>query len=228
MAILTPGKVGDIGRAFYFRDKVAELTGLIVFEKITDLFSYLTLSIAMALALRTEFGLLLVLVSLMFFGLITKPDVFYGAVIHRLPSFLRDKACFARVGADFGPIRSRSHFLILQSFLITTLNITQFHIILNAFASVKFSISCLVFPFSILLASIPVSFGGLGVREGAMIVLLSMFYVPEETAMNASLFYYLAHILPFMAGVLCVPKLFQGFKEWLCSLELFGSVHSSK
>lgn len=57
-----------------------------------------------------------------------------------------------------------------------------------------------VIPIIMLVASLPISLGGWGVREAAMIVGLGYFGVASETALAVSLIYALFHILPAAFG----------------------------
>ena len=114
---------------------------------------------------------------------------------------------------------ARAPLLILMSLCITVTSIFQFHLILNAFAPANVSTSFMVFPLAILLATIPITFGGLGLRESAMVFLLAIFSVAEESAMNASLVFYFLNVAPFLCGTLFLPQVAKGFKEWMCSLK---------
>jgi len=213
LAIITPAKVGDLARDFYFTHKRTELATLIVFEKITDLFLYLALSIFMAFKLRVEFGFTLFLISLILLLLIMKPSLISRFISVSLPLFLQRKLFVAKSLSSIKIIKNISVPLLLISIIIALLTVLQFYIIINAFSTVGLSVIFMVFPLTVLMASLPVSFGGIGVREGTAIYLLSMFNVPKEASVNASLCFYLLNILPFLCGIMFFPRVWDSLKK---------------
>ena len=215
MAIVTPGKVGDLVRGLYYSEKRVELTALVIFEKVTDLFSYLALSIFMAFKLGSYFGIAFSVTTLTLLISILNIDRLSNLVMPLLPSLWKERL---RVLSEISP-RGRSNrmipSLLLVSIAITLLTIYQFYLVLNAFGLVSYRTVFMVFPLSILISIIPITFGGLGVREGSIIYLLSIFHFPKESTMNASLFFYLSNVVPFLFGILIFPKFWANIKELL-------------
>lgn len=222
LAILTPAKAGDFARGFYFTQKRTELATLIVFEKITDLFSYLAFSIFMVFKLNVAFGFACSLISLIVLFLIMKPDLISRFIIVGLPSFLQRKLFIAKSLTSIKRIKDISIPLLVLSIFISLLTMFHFYIIINSFSTVGLGVIFKVFPLTVLIASLPISFGGIGVREGTVIYLLSMFNVTEEASVNASLCFYLLNILPFLCGTIFFPRVWDSLKKSYISKEKLG------
>ena len=221
MAIITPGKAGDLTRMFFFinEGKKAELTALLAFEKISDIFSYSILSLFMAFRLRIYLGVTLSILSLLILFIILRPSTSGKWFLNCLPGLLRQKLSFINNMISLQQVREKSPFIILMSLAITVFTIIQFFITLNIFGRADIIASFMAFPLSVLIASVPITIGGLGVREGALITILPMFNVPREAAMNASLFFYISNVLPFLCGIFFIPKLLDGVRDWINSLK---------
>ena len=64
------------------------------------------------------------------------------------------------------------------------------------------------FPLIILSISLPLTIGGLGVREAVAVLLLSRFGVAQATALNAALLLFVINVLaPGLLGLTLVPKM---------------------
>jgi glycosyltransferase 2 family protein len=59
-----------------------------------------------------------------------------------------------------------------------------------------------ILPVVLLLTSLPISFAGWGLREGAMIIALGIYGVPQETALALSLVYGVLHLISGLPGLL--------------------------
>jgi uncharacterized membrane protein YbhN (UPF0104 family) len=58
-----------------------------------------------------------------------------------------------------------------------------------------------ILPVVLLLTSLPISFAGWGLREGAMIIALDVYGVPQETALALSLVYGVLHLVSGLPGL---------------------------
>ncbi|WP_263771529.1 lysylphosphatidylglycerol synthase transmembrane domain-containing protein [Propionivibrio soli] len=78
---------------------------------------------------------------------------------------------------------------------------TQSQILFQAFTfEIPFSVNLFVTPLLVLLYSLPISFGGIGVREGASILAYGAFGVPVEIALVVSFCALLANLLTYGIG----------------------------
>jgi uncharacterized membrane protein YbhN (UPF0104 family) len=81
--------------------------------------------------------------------------------------------------------------------------ILQFHFLLNNYHQSPFATAMLAQPLIMLTNVLPFTIGGLGVREGAAMVLLASFAIPRAAAVSASfMLFFLNTALPALAGAL--------------------------
>jgi uncharacterized membrane protein YbhN (UPF0104 family) len=76
-----------------------------------------------------------------------------------------------------------------------------FFFLLRAFFPTPFATAAATYPYIILAGDMPVSFSGMGVREGAAALLLSTYAVPSSAAVDATLLWFVfAILLPAALG----------------------------
>jgi uncharacterized membrane protein YbhN (UPF0104 family) len=81
--------------------------------------------------------------------------------------------------------------------------LASFFFLLRAFFPTGFTTAVATYPYIVLAGDLPVSFSGVGVREGAAALLLSPYAVPSEAAVGASLVWFVfAMLLPATLGAL--------------------------
>ena len=103
----------------------------------------------------------------------------------------------------FGPYQNESRLLVLVCGLALGFHAFQMSLLLllahSLGISVPFWYLVLCFPLVTLLSAVPVSFGGLGVREGGFVFFLSFIGIPHDKALAFSLLW---TALIFGAGLL--------------------------
>lgn len=92
---------------------------------------------------------------------------------------------------------------ILMSSLITSLLlISGLQVLMMAFdIPLTWGQGAAILPAVLLLASLPISFAGWGLREGAMIIALGVYGVAQETALALSLIYGILHLASAIPGL---------------------------
>ncbi|TKJ42335.1 hypothetical protein CEE37_01245 [candidate division LCP-89 bacterium B3_LCP] len=220
-AVVTPGQLGEFGRAFFisgrprleligisFIDKMYSLLPIILSGSLGLLFmpglvfgsnSYIFISSAVLVAI-----LWLILISILLSPRWIR-DLLY-AVNVMLP--YRDKVKVLLSGLD--PIK------IKQSLVLTGLSSThyllyifQFYLLIISFQHVGLldmyrAVSAIIF----VKAALPISIGGLGVGETASVGFLRVFDVQFAAAFNSSVILFTINILfPALVGVIILLKL---------------------
>ena len=95
--------------------------------------------------------------------------------------------------------------------------LASFFFLLRAFFPAEFSTALATYPYIVLAGDLPVSFSGVGVREGAAALLLSPYSVPTTAAVDASLLWLVfGMLLPAAVGVcwLVVERLKSRVRRW--------------
>ncbi len=220
LGLITPGRIGELGRGLFFTDKnKLTVTGLNLLDKAANQIIVFTLGGA-------ALGLMLIQRKL---GEISHPRLlFVGSLAVLLVLWLvmlnprRIRALLHRFSRRFSPrskihafIAALDHVTLKDSLAVLALSFTwimvitvQYHILVLAFTPVSWwdsleAVSAVLFVKTFL----PFTFGDLGVREGVAIYFYSRFGISSAAVFNASL---LVFLINFLAPALCgVYYLFQ-------------------
>lgn len=188
LGMVTPMRVGDIGRALYFiPSERPKMIGFTFIDRLIDLITVCILSIGGGyLLINHGFCFLLIVLSVMGLFLLFSPIFFYKIVKNIIPN--------GKINKKIGRLIEIFKFLDIKTILICLIlsvaafiiTILEFTCVISAFENTTFLSIFLVTPLITLSALIPVTIMGLGVREGLSILLFSKFGVSEATALTAA------------------------------------------
>ena len=212
-ALVTPARLGELFRGVFLRDgQKWKIGGLVLVDKAFDVLVLTGLSIAGAWILLGRWaGALFLLGTLIGLAVTYEPRPL-STCLHRLSARLpmRDKLDALWSSLESLSPRATSTFiaLTLAAFLVVLL---QFGIILLSWRGWSPDIVFLTFPLVILTNVLPVTIGGLGIREGAAAWLLSRYGVPTaDAALAAFLMFSINTALPGLIGALFLPAAIRG------------------
>jgi uncharacterized protein (TIRG00374 family) len=217
--IITPGRMGDLVRAYYLRGKLSlgkSLTTVIA-DRIIDVFVLLffsALGVIMFVTMYTtglEYGLLFPLLSVFFVAFVLAVYILTrkGIVIRILKPFYRrivpqkyEKKA-SRVFHDFyrglEDMKKKKRFLVASICIGTVtwiLNFFQIHVLsLSMNIDISFIFIVSIIPIITLLDALPISFSGVGTRDAAMIFFFGFISLAPETAVSFSLLMLLTNYL---------------------------------
>jgi uncharacterized membrane protein YbhN (UPF0104 family) len=207
-ALITPARLGELFRGVLLRDAQKwKIGGLVLVDKAFDVLVLTALSTAGAWVLVGRWaGALFLLATLVGLAVAFEPRPL-SSVLHRLSARLpmRDKleALWSSLASLTPGATSSFLALTLAAFVVVLL---QFGLILLSWRSWSPDIVFLTFPLVILTNVLPVTIGGLGVREGAAALLLSHYGVPAaDAALAAFLMFSINTALPGLIGALLLP-----------------------
>ncbi len=188
LGIVTPMRVGDLGRALCFashdRPRIVALT---VLDRVLDLAAVVVLSVAgSAVLIGTAFSATLALTGLVSLAMLCFPGTFLRAIAARVHHGTTGAALgrLARAATALSsPLMLTSLALSFAAFALTIL---EFYFMVSAFENVPLSTTALVTPLITLSALLPVTFMGLGVREGLSMYLFSILHVSAPAALSAA------------------------------------------
>ena len=208
LALVTPARIGELVRVAYLRDdQKLKIGGLVLIDKGLDVVVLLALSAPGADRLLGPgaggvFGVLAVV------GLIVvyRPQAAASALQRtagRLPLAMRLDRVWTSVEA-LSPVNTTTFLaLTLLAFAVVFL---QFGVILLSWHAWSLDIVLLTFPIVILTNILPLTVGGLGIREGTAAALLSRYGVsPADAALVAFLSFLMNTALPGLIGAFLVP-----------------------
>lgn len=199
MGLLTPARLGELGRCVFVRaEERVEVALLTVFERLLDTWALLTLVCASLFLLTSHpaavFGLAV--------WFATIPVVMgFPALVFHLANWARRSRFHSRFwdATVRMPQVSTPRFAVL-ALLAIGVELASFFFFLCAFSRTGFASVLATYPYIVLAGDLPISFSGMGVREGAAAMLLSPYAVPSGAAVDAALMWFIFVIL--MPGVL--------------------------
>jgi uncharacterized membrane protein YbhN (UPF0104 family) len=205
VALITPARLGELARIGYLRDpRKLRLSGLVLLDKFFDVLALVLMSVAGAwLIVGWEVGVLLAacgLAGLLFAFLPQTVDPIIQHLVRRVPMGGRT-AEFVSSLESLNPTAALMYLaLTLAAFAVVIL---QFWIILHGARPIGFSVAMQTFPLVILTNIVPITIAGLGLREGASVLLLGHFHVAAGlAAISAFAMFFLNTALPGFAGAL--------------------------
>lgn len=210
LSIITPSRVGEIGRVFYLpKGDRLRLTGLVIIDKVFDFLVVAFLALAGTfyfLGLQTTLAILLA--ALFFIFLFFNPKIFLS-LLKIAGGWVPFKDKIKNLVLSLELLNPRLTFNCLLITLVSFLVMTgQFYFFIRAFEPVNFKAAFLCYPLILLTNLIPLTIGNLGIREGSAAILLGQFGVASQSAVNAAFLLFLADtVVPGLIGALFLGKI---------------------
>ena len=217
LGLITPGRIGELGRCIFVRKRERTQVGILtLLDRGLDFWALVTLVGASLFLLVPEpaaiFGLALWLalvpVVLGFPGILEH----LSKMAQRLRHF---HGPLAEVASGLPPIQMPRYALMALTAM--WLELSSFFFLLRALSPIGFATAVATYPYIALAGDLPISFGGVGVREGVSALLLSSYAVPPGAAVGAALLWFVLGI--FFPAVLGIA--------WLVGEKLKAFVYSS-
>jgi uncharacterized membrane protein YbhN (UPF0104 family) len=210
LALVTPARLGELVRVAYLRDpQKLKIGGLVMIDKGLDVLVLCGLAIPGAWALLGPLaGLAFLAVTGCGLLLVYNPTRVHARLTGwtaRMRHGLAER--LHRVWASLESLSAGSTSIFLALTLLSfVVVLIQFGIILSDWRAPTLGLVLLTFPLVILTNVLPVTVGGLGVREGAAALLLAHYGVPAADAVLAALLMFTINTaLPGVAGALLLP-----------------------
>ncbi len=207
--LLTPGRVGEVARAFSLE---RHGRGLVAYLVILDRVFEVAAVVFLALPGIVHFaafpaGAVAAAVLALLLAVIGRPDLplrWLGRLLPPSGRLAAARETLGRMGLQAAAIplgvKFRQSGLALLSYGVAIL---QFHFLLNNHLPAPLATAMLAQPLIMLTNILPVTIGGLGLREGAAMVLLPAFGVPRAAAVSSAfMLFFLNTALPALAGAL--------------------------
>ena len=214
---ITPGGLGGYTRAFYLKDESGEtiqkcFVNLIILNSI-DFLALLSLGILGGFLLSSIFPrifpifLIIFILSISLFIIFIRKDtgkILYKKILKsRLLMQYKDKlnGHFNHLYEDIPKIKD-----LIIPFIVSIIGwfiwLSELYLISTLFSiNVPYLYFVLIAAIVNVIASLPITIQGLGTREGALILLLSVFNVPQENVIGFSLFWYtISWLFPSLIG----------------------------
>lgn len=215
---ITPGRLGEFGRAFFIKDcSWVKLLGIAAIDKLFSLAVVvfwgaigLMFFIGHQLYLYTLIPVIIftVIALLVIYYILFHPEIIKG-FLYSLNVILpvRDKIKLLMSSLDNFHKRQALTLLFLN-LCFYSIFLFQFFILTGAFESAPFFPTLLAISSALLVKSmLPISIGDLGIRESAAIFFLGKVGLLNSTAFNASILLFLINLLiPSVVGLVLVLK----------------------
>ena len=205
LALVTPARVGELSRVAYLRDtRKLRLSALVMLDKFFDVLVLVLLAIVGAWVIFGIWaGLGFLALGLAGLAFTFFPKSFGGPISfieRKVPLGGKTKEIFSSLESLSLAASALYVLLTLAAFVLV---IIQFGIILRGSTHVNPGVAILTFPMIILTNVLPVTIAGLGIREGAAVLLLRPFHVSAATAaVSAFIMFFLNTAIPGIIGAL--------------------------
>ncbi|OQY28614.1 MAG: hypothetical protein B6244_06815 [Candidatus Cloacimonetes bacterium 4572_55] len=217
LGIVSPGRAGEFGRAIFVKsDRRTLIVEMTVVDKISSVTAIFGLS-APTFWYRQQFAAMpaLIATALALSGVC----IFWNSIRSFGKRAIHRKKWAERIRSRLG--LSQQHDLLYTPWIGTrtllwagimyALVIVEFYLLILSFEAggatqpIPFGPVAAVYPAILLINLIPITFAGLGMREGAAILLLQSYNVSEAAAVNSAfLLFFLNIFIPSLVGGLWI------------------------
>lgn len=236
LGIVTPGKVGEFSISFFLKEKVkvGESTAVYTIVKATTVLALILFSITgffMFLDFWTALGLVALFMVLWMLCILALLSDWGRGIVKKY--VLRGKAAVFEGFSDTftGYLKRRKRLVILAlcfALVRWTVNCVVVYLVFLTFGqAVNFSLLLALYPLATLATILPITFSGLGVREGIFIFATSRAGIAASLSTTVSLFMlvidytFVLIILPILLKSINLSTLFRELKS--VSSEASGS-----
>lgn len=205
LGLITPGRIGELGRCIFVRKDERTLVAILtMLDRSLDFWALLTLlgaslflvvsNPAAVFGLAVWIALLPVLLGAP--GLLA--HLSQAPLVERRSRHLRGN--MLEVASSLPPIQMLKY--AVMSLGAMWVELSSFFFLLRAFSPTPFSSAVATYPYIVLAGDLPISFSGVGIREGVAAFLLSPYSVPSGAAVGAALLWFVLGILfPAVLGI---------------------------
>jgi glycosyltransferase 2 family protein len=208
LSLLTPARLGELVRVAYLPAAARwRIGGLVMVDKAFDVLALTILSVPGAWALLGPgAGAVFGAGALAGIAIVARPEV-VSTLLRRASGRFPAQDKSDQVISSLDALSARAVILfLLLTFASFAVVLIQFALLLASWKSVSASIVLLTFPIVVLTNVVPITVGGLGVREATAALLLAHYGVPgADAAVAAFLMFALNTALPGVLGALLLP-----------------------
>lgn len=200
LAIVTPSRIGELGRVVGMKGDKLQLGSLTFVDKISELWIVIFFVLLGGQRLITGFNSVFIILALAVILLFLYQFRRLNNAITRFVPFAFLRNILRGFTLVSWPL---SNIILILSFLTMSVYFLQAYLLLSAFQSVAVTTILVAFPLILLTNLVPVTIGSLGIREGVAIYLLSQFGIPATIAISVSLLLFLFDtVIPGVLGSL--------------------------
>lgn len=200
LAIITPSRIGELGRVVGMKGDKLQLGSLTFVDKISELWIVIFFVLLGGQRLLAGFNPIFIILVLAVILLFLYQFRRLNNTITRFVPFEFLKNILRGFTLVSWPL---SNIILILSFLTMSVYFLQAYLLLSAFHPVAVITILMVFPLILLTNLVPITIGSLGIREGVAIYLLSQFGIPAAIAVSVSLLLFLFDtVIPGVLGSL--------------------------
>ncbi len=201
LGVVTPGRVGEWARCVFIPEgERAPVIPLNILDRILDSWSVFTYAVmSLLLGLYRPGGVFAAAVWLALWPVVL-------GLPHLISSLGDGRWWNEHYRAQFRAARQRLSSIRIAPFagwalVSTTFDVLTFLSLLRAFHSADFKTALVTYPWIVMASGIPLSLGGLGLREGAATLLLARYAIPAAVAADVALFLFaFLTLIPALIG----------------------------
>lgn len=214
VGLITPGRIGEIARIGNIdEERRMEGISLVIWDKIFDLLAVLILAVG---GFYFFFGINLagILILLIILSLFI---VFNPKILKKFPiKFIQ----------ELTNLKSKTLLLnFILSFLSYFLVLIEVYFLANSFEKFSFTSTFLGYPLVMLVNLLPITIGGLGVREGTAVFVLGKLGLTNTSSFNSAFLLFLINTaLPAIIGLVGLNKNLKNSKILIFLITILGAI----
>lgn len=196
---LTPGRLGDVSRSFYLKEKKSKTIPTIIIDRIADAMCLLLLSLLFIILFFNEgelinlFGMMMLLFG---FGVIVfMNEKIITALFKLFKRSSESKENYIGTMKTIAKDKKTLVSLLMWTFGYYAINLIVCWLLLKSINPEINGVLVFSFPIITLLANIPISISGIGIREMASVSIFSLFSESASYGFSFSMILYLVTVL---------------------------------
>tara|TARA_Y100000034_G_scaffold132161_1_gene194495 strand:+ start:881 stop:1768 length:888 start_codon:yes stop_codon:yes gene_type:complete len=208
--LITPGKVGELGRAYYFNENKAKTLPPLLWEKLIDIFTLIFLSNITIFLLFKNINLLYVSISLTFILLVS---IFLITNRKIVPPILTIIKISKEKQEEYLDTMSKilKKEVLLKTFFLSLLyfgtNFIAAFILLKSLDPLAHPLLIFSLPLLILFGNLPITISGLGLREFVTVYCFTLLGSTAELGFSFSIIWFTINaLIPGFIGFIFISK----------------------
>jgi len=209
IGMVTPARAGEVGRALFLQKKEKlKGTGVVIVDKLFDLTGIVLLSLLGARIFISP-SMFYLLFALVVAGI---AFLLFSSSFHRLiVPMMSNKPFGTKIKQVLSVFEHLSKRVVTKNIAITLamffVVLFQCYFFVKTFYPDALAFNAILFAYPLVIVAniLPITIGGLGVREGVAVFTLSIFNIPGEVAVSATLYLFIINVVfPSLIGCMII------------------------
>lgn len=208
--MMTPGKVGELARAYYMKEKKAVIVPTIIWEKISDILTLVVLSVLALLLFFKNTGLIYIILAMAFLLIIGLAIITNKRILGQLAKIFKfseeSKQYYLSSMTKMANLRLLSKIFLLSFTYYGLAYLLAAVVLLSLDPSINLLLAFSL-PIIVLVGNAPITISGLGLREFAAVLTFETFGTSTSYGFSFTMILFLlVTLIPAIIGYLLIIR----------------------